>query len=234
MRPRVFRFFAVLLRPRRSDLAIAVSILALGVYLELVYPGGFDQTIGITLFLQLFAASTGYRERLRRGHFDPVLVGRPSRWAISAAHWGMSIALGLTLWLLLGVIDLAGGTGHAHVPTALTPTGLVVFLYVSTVVWAVTLPLPRYSGAILWLSLLLGLGATQRLQALHQTFSPAGGSWSDVLHSTGAALVCPVFFMLEPSAVSLGLLGLVLLATLAIWIVGAMLVGRFAGVLVES
>lgn len=234
MRPSVFRFFALLLQPRRSDLLIASLILILALYLESTYPQGFDQTLGITLFLQMFAASTGYRERLRRGHFDPILCGRPSRWKVSAAHWAISIALGVAIWLLLGAIHLAGGVGHARLPVALSATGLVVFLYVSTVVWVVTLPLPRYSGAILWLALVLGLGATQRLQALRQTFSPAGGSWSDTLHSTSSGLVFPVFFMLEPSAVSARILGLVLLATLAIWTIGTIMIGRFDGVLVES
>ncbi|MBI3493709.1 MAG: hypothetical protein HY047_18325 [Acidobacteria bacterium] len=232
MRPSVFKFFALLLRPRLPYLIVAGLVLALGVYLEWIHPDGFEQVVAIALFLQLFAASSGYRERLRRGHFDAILAGRNERWSVAAVHWVMSAGFGLMLWFALGMIDLAGRTGH--VPAAFSVTGLVVFLYVSTVAWAVTLPLPKYSGAILWLALLFGLGATQRLHALRQTFSAAGGSWGDTFHSAASSLVCPIFLMVDPPAAGRGVLSLVFLATVVVWLVGAALIHRFDGVLVES
>ncbi|MBI3400141.1 MAG: hypothetical protein HY048_01875 [Acidobacteria bacterium] len=232
MRPSVARFFALLLRPRLSDLVVACLVLTLGGYLEWIYPGGFDQAVAIALFLQLFSASTGYRERLRRGHFDAVLAGRKDRWRVAFVHWSMSVGLGLSVWLALGAIDLAGRAGH--VPTAFSAAGLVVVLYASTVVWTVTLPLPRYSGAILWLALLFGLGATHGLQALRQTYSAAAGSWSDTLHAAGSTLICPVFLLVDSASAGTRILSLVVLATVAIWLIGAVMIRRFDGVLTES
>lgn len=232
MRPFPLRFFWTLMRPSVSTSAIVCVLLAFGVYLEGTYADGFDQVVAIALFLQLFSASTGYRDRLRRGHFDPILIRRPGRWRVAGAHWAASIALGVLVWMVLGVIDFVGR--HGHWPTPFTAAGLVVMLYVSTMVWMVSLPLTRYAGAVLWLAILFALASTQYLQALRQAFSPGADTASGVFHSATSALVCPVFLLLDPAATSTAILGLALVATAFTWIVGATMIGRFDGRLAET
>lgn len=232
MRTFPLRFFWILTGPSVSSAAIACVLLAFGVYLERTFTDGFDQVVAIALFLQLFGASTGYRDRLRRGHFDPLLVGRPRRWSVALAHWTASVAPGLLVWTGLGVIDVIGRPGH--VPTPFTAAGVAVMLYVSTMVWVASLPLTRYAGAVLWLAVLFALASTQHLQALRQTFSPGADTASGVFHSGVSALVCPIFLLIDPGATSPAILGLTLLATAVGWTVGAAMIGRFDGRLVET
>ena len=226
------RFFWMLMRPSASAGAIVCLLLGFGVYLERTNADGFDQVVAITLFLQLFSASTGYRDRLRCGHFDPILIGRPAPWMVALAHWMASIALGVLAWAALGVIDTLGRPGHW--PTPFTAAGVTVMLYVSTMVWMVSLPLTRYAGAVLWLASLFALASTQHLQALRQAFSLDADTASGVLHSAISALVCPIFLLIDPAAGSATILSAALLATALIWIVGATMIGRFDGCLGES
>ncbi len=232
MRTFPLRFFWILMRPSVSTSAIVCVLLAFGVYLEGSYADGFDQVVAIALFLQLFSASTGYRDRLRRGHFDPVLISRPGRWRVALAHWTASVALGVLVWVVLGVIDLIGRQGHW--PTPFTAAGVAVMLYVSTMAWMVSLPLTRYAGAVLWLAILFALASTQHLQALRQAFSPGADTASGILHSAISALVCPIFLLLDPPATSAAILAVAWLATAFVWSVGATMVGRFDGRLTET
>ncbi|OFW13603.1 MAG: hypothetical protein A3F69_00515 [Acidobacteria bacterium RIFCSPLOWO2_12_FULL_66_10] len=230
--PSVFRFFFLLLRPSAISLAIAAAVLAFGGYLEWIFPDGFDQAAAIALFLQLFSASTGYRDRLRKGHFDSVLAGRRGRWTVALAHWIWSIALGLSVWLALGAIDLVGRPQRW--PTPLTGAGLAVMLYVSTVVWMATLPMARYAGGVLWLVVLFGLAATQRLQALRQMFTAAGDSWRDTIQAGLSGLVCPIFLMVDPAGAGAAVIAILIFTTAMAWLAGAIMIRRFSGVLVET
>jgi hypothetical protein len=232
MTPSTLRFFFLLLRPNATSLAIATVVVAFGGYLELIYPDGFDQAVAIALFLQLFSASTGYRDRLRRGHFDPILAGPRGRWRVALVHWALSIALGLSVWVALGVIDLIGRPHHR--PTPLTGAGLAAFLYVSTLVWMVTLPMARYAGGVLWLAVLFGLAATQRLQALQQIVSTAGSAWSETIRAGLSCLVCPIFLMINPAGAGAAVIAIVILAAAVAWLAGALMIRRFSGVLVEA
>jgi hypothetical protein len=226
------RFFRVLLRPDASALSLAAGTLALGAYLARAYPQGVDQAVAIALFLQLFAASTGFRDRLRRGHFDPVLVGGRPRIAVAAAHWLASVGPGLSVWLALGLISAM--SSRSAWPTAFTPAGLAVILYASTMAWVVSLPMGRFSGAVLWLVTLFTLAATLQLQAMRQTFSAAADSWAGTLNSFAGVLVCPVFLLIDPLAAGPPLLALLFVATVGAWLAGVALVACFGGILVEA
>jgi hypothetical protein len=226
------RFFLVLLRPNASALFLATGILALGAYLARAYPEGVDQAVAIALFLQLFAASTGFRDRLRRGHFDPVLAGGSRRVAVAAAHWFVSIGPGLSVWLALGLINAL--SSRSAWPTPFTPAGLMVILYTSTMTWVISLPMGRYSGAVLWLVALFTLAATLQLQAMRQTFSAAADSWAGTLQSFAGVLVCPVFLLIDPLAAGPPLLALLFAATVGAWLAGVALITCFPGILVEA
>src|SRR2546423_9319133 len=183
------RFFWLVAGPSAMHLPVALAVTAFAVYMAAPFPSGFDQVLGITLFLQLFAASTGYRHRLRRGHFDPILTGRAARTTVAFGHWIVSIGAGLLLWTLLGVIDLA--TRRGHVPTAFTAAAVAVFLYAMTMVWTISLALGRYAGAVLWLVVLFALASTQQLQALRVTFSAAPDHSPELLRSCMPVPVLP-------------------------------------------
>ena len=232
MKPSPLRLFYAVLGPSGATMAIAAALLAFALYLARVDPGGLEQAVGIALFLQLFAASTGYRDRLRRGHFDPLLVGLSDVWAIGRAHWLISAAPGLVVWIILGAIEVAAHPGQSATPFTLA--GISMFLYVSTVVWTVSLPFQRYSAAVLWLVLLFALASTQQLQALRIAFSPMPETWTGVLRSTTGCLVFPILLMLDPAALSLRIVVLIVLATLVVWIAGVSMIRTFEAALVQS
>jgi hypothetical protein len=227
-----FRFFAVVMRPPGAFVALAMATLGFGAYLERVYPEGFDQALAIALFLQTLAASTGYRYRLRLGHFDPVLVGGGGRWRIALAHWVASVGLGLLVWAGLGGIDLARGGGHW--PTAFSPAALVAALYVSTTVWMLSLGLGRYAGGLLWLTILFALASTQRLQGLRVMFSNEPETWQGLFRSAEGALVCPLFMFIDTARTSAVLVTLILIATVATWLIGVAQIVSFDGALGEG
>ena len=221
-------FLWIVQGPGTGSLIAAAALLAFAGYLASSDPGGFDQAVAIALFLQVFSAATGYRERLRRGHFDPVLAGGANQWRVAWSHWMASTGLGFLVWLLLGLIALTDG---AHQPTAFTAPGIIVLVYVSTVAWAATLALPRYSGAVLWLALLFGLASTQHLQALRVTFNPAAISTPDVIRSVGTSMIFPILLLVDPAAVSGAVLSGVFAATLLVGVAGAATIVRFDGFL---
>jgi uncharacterized membrane protein len=61
-------------------------------------------------------------------------------------HWAMSVGPGILSWGILAVTErMFGGT-------SLTASGaLLALLVVSTMPWSLTVPLPRLTGAIVWL-----------------------------------------------------------------------------------
>lgn len=101
------------------------------------------------LLLQLFAASSGFEVPARRGHYDLLLTSGHRRVWMALGHWITSIAPGVIAWLALAAVESAvsGGTGRA-----LLASGTIAAMsLVSTLPWAITVRLPRYSGGIGWL-----------------------------------------------------------------------------------
>jgi len=127
------------------------------------------------LLLQLFAASSGFEVPARRGHYDLLLTSGHGRVWMALVHWGTSIAYGIAAWFVLIVVErlASGGTETTLVASG---TWAAVGL-VSTLPWAITLRLPRFSGGIGWLltlaittsmrpSLELAVGRTSDLGSL--------------------------------------------------------------------
>lgn len=107
------------------------------------------QVLESVLLLQVFAAASGFAAQARRGHYDLLLTRGESRFVIALAHWCLSVAPGLGVWALLTVVE---GVSRGGFPkTSLASGTLVSLLLVSTLPWATTVALPRYSGAIGWL-----------------------------------------------------------------------------------
>lgn len=225
------RFFYVVSGPRAAYVVVAGVLIGFAGYIAATAPDTIDQTLGMALFLQLFAASTGYRDRLQRGHFDPVLVARPHPATIAAAHWLLSIGFGATVWGVLGAASLLGNP--SRLPTAFTPPAVLVLLYVSTVVWAASLPLGRYAGGILWIVTIFILASTQHLQALRVSLLAPDGTWTNAVRAAAAVLSFPVFLLFESTPPRRELLLAVLVAGAAAWAAGALLIARFRGTLVD-
>ena len=98
------------------------------------------------LLLQLFAAASGFVVPARRGYYDLLLTRGDGRLAIAVMHWAMSVAPGIASWFVLAVTErIYGGNSMTAPGTMLT---LVI---VSTMPWSLTVPLPRLTGAIVWL-----------------------------------------------------------------------------------
>lgn len=119
------------------------------------------------LLLQLFAASSGFEVPARRGHYDLLLTSGHRRVWVALVHWVTSIAPGVLAWLILAAVEVAasGGAGASLLASgSCAAMGLV-----STMPWAITVRLPRFSGGIGWL-LVLTLS----------TRMPSSGSGPDV------------------------------------------------------
>jgi hypothetical protein len=233
MTPSLVGYLWLVVGPSRWMCAIGALVIGFAVYL--VWLGGarqVDQVAAIAMFLQLFAASTGYRGQLRAGHFDPILVQRPGPWRLAAVHWSISVGLGLAVWTTLGIIALVAGSSQT--PMALTPAGISMIVYISTVSWAIGLAAGRSSGAIAWLALLLALIGAQQFAALRVGFVARPESVRDWFWTLRSALVVPPFLLIDPQAVSLPVAGSVLAAAAAAWLGGAALIRAFDATLERS
>jgi hypothetical protein len=114
-------------------------------------PGRTAGALAPLLVLQMFAASSGFAVPGRRGHYDLLLTRTGGRTSIALAHWVSSIAPGVAGWLIVGSVE-ALATDTASVALASGTCAAVAL--VSTIPWAATIALPRFSGGIGWLLVL--------------------------------------------------------------------------------
>jgi hypothetical protein len=146
------RFFIVV--PPMPLLMLAAFVVAttVAVAIVLVDPSRASGALTPLLLLQLFGAASGFDVPARRGHYDLLLthgVGR--RWVI-VGHWLASIAPGLIGWF---AVALALHAVKRPDDVSLFGSGTIVAVaLVSTIPWATTVRLPRFSGAIGWLLIL--------------------------------------------------------------------------------
>jgi hypothetical protein len=100
-------------------------------------------------FVQMFASSSGFAVPARRGHLDLLLTGGSPRWQIAATHFVVSIVPGMLAWMMVALVEAA--VARTLSPKALSSGTFVAFGVISTIAWALTVWLPRLSGAIAWL-----------------------------------------------------------------------------------
>jgi hypothetical protein len=117
-----------------------------------------DSAVAVpVIVLEAFSASTGFTAPARRGYFDLLLARGEPRARIATAQWLTAIAPGIGSWATLAVTAALAGSESANpMISSGTTTAL---LMVSTIPWAATVALPRFSGAIGWL-LVVAIGAT--------------------------------------------------------------------------
>jgi hypothetical protein len=121
----------------------AVSVAAIAV--DARYASG---TVDAVIVLQLFAVSSGFAGNARRGYYDLLLTRGEHRVVVAMVHWALSAAPGVTTW---AVVAMAEATLTAGASTIGFAAGTILALAAtSTIGWAVTVPLPRFAGAIGW------------------------------------------------------------------------------------
>jgi len=100
------------------------------------------------LVLQAFGVSTGFAVLARRGYFDLLVARGLPRVRIAVVQWVLAAMPGLCCWAVLGATHaLNHGGGNPFIQSGT----VVAFLMASTIPWAVSVGLPRFSGAIGWL-----------------------------------------------------------------------------------
>ena len=195
--PSSMRFCMTVVRPSSWMMVTAASIVVAATALCWTTPDGADQSAGLVLLYQIFAASTGYRDRAIRGHFDSLLGMMRDRRSLAYAHFCASVAPGAALWLVIGILGLVSSRGH-HQPAALTLPGVAALAIASAVGWCFSLQFGRYTGGACWMLALLSLASVHRLQALRDVLLDPGGSWTSIVARGGAASVCPLFLLAGP------------------------------------
>ena len=183
------RFFLVV--PPMPLLMVGALIVATGVsaVVILVEPSRVSGALTPILLLQLFACSSGFDVPARRGHYDLLLTHGEARRRVIVAHWAASALPGVLCWLLLAIVGYTANSDDSRV-ALLNGGTLSAVILVSTIPWAATVRLPRFSGAIGWLLIVAMLSlAAPRLLAIDLSVSIEG--WNDWLKATWAVLVYP-------------------------------------------
>jgi len=137
------------------------------------------------LVLQVFATATGFSAHARRGYYDVLLTEGIGRLRTALTHWLMSAAPGLVSWIVLAAAErtIAGTTN------ALANGSITALVAVSTIPWGTTVALPRFSGAIGWM-LLVVMAATLAPHGV--PFNSNDGAFGPDVSSVLTALVFPV------------------------------------------
>ena len=183
------RFFLVV--PPMPLLMVGALLVATGVSAAVIVvePSRASGALTPILLLQLFACSSGFDVPARRGHYDLLLTHGEARRRVIVAHWAASALPGVLCWLLLAILGYTTNSGDSR--TALFNRGtLAAVILVSTIPWATTSRLPRFSGAIGWLLIVALLSlAAPRMLAIDLSASFEGrNEW---LQAAWAVLVYP-------------------------------------------
>ena len=183
------RFFLVVPPMPLLMVGALMAATAVSAVVILVEPSRASGALTPILLLQLFACSSGFDVPARRGHYDLLLTHGEARRRVIAAHWVASALPGAICWLVLAIVSYTANSGDDR--AALLNAGtLSAVILVSTIPWATTVRLPRFSGAIGWLLIaaLLSLAAP-RMLAIDLSVSIEG--WNAWLQRAWAVLVYP-------------------------------------------
>lgn len=176
----ILRFFLVVtpLPPLMPGAFLVSLIVASAVVL--IEPTRTADVLMPVLLLQLFAASSGFAGPVRRGYYDMLLTRGDPRLSIAIAHWLMSIAPGVATWLVLGLAEMLSRWAFPGITYA---SGTVAATAViSTLPWAFTVALPRFSGAIGWLAVLLMAMSVWRLDQAAGAGASVAASLAVLIH----------------------------------------------------
>ncbi len=145
----LIRFFRVVPPvPVLMNGAFAASAVAAAVALS-VHAADARGALAPVFLLQTLAASSGFAVPARRGHYDLLLTSGVSRLRIGVAHFVGSILPGLFCWMVIVALEAVSGGRFPQV--TLASGTIAALVIVSALSWAVTVPLPRLTGGIVWL-----------------------------------------------------------------------------------
>lgn len=215
MSPSAPRFFAFVGLHPPYALVILGGIVGLGLWTTRVSPGELDSGLGMLLFVQMFLASSGFLVRARRGYFDPLLHGAGDRTRVLVWHWLVSIAPGVTGWIVLAGAGYVLGSPAAT--SAFVGSRAVALFIVSALAWAAGFALTRGAAGVVWMAVLLGL-LVRRVDLLAPSAFASGDS---VLRHAATLLICPFLLVgnrlvISPAAIcAAALLSAVVL--LSVW-----------------
>lgn len=143
----ILRFFRVVPPvPRLLTLSTAAIVCACAA-IVVSEPARAADALTPLLAVQLFAASTGFTAPARRGFYDFVLTAGINRVSIALVQWLTAVAPVIAGWVSLAGIE---GIVTGYPPTLMSSGSAAAMFVVSTLPWAVTTGLPRFSGAIGW------------------------------------------------------------------------------------
>ena len=198
-----------------GTLVVLLGATAVGVWAIYQGAGSTPGAFLPLLLLQMFAASTGFSRLANRGHYDPLFVRGIAGWRIAVAHWLVSGLPGMAAWYVVALAELTMSRSDAGI--GFGAPGLVSLLLVTTVTWAVTLPLPQLSGGILWLlAIVLTVLSTTGESLLRSVLQPhAALTLGEALRTAGVFALCP-FLLLDPPEAARESLGLSLLFDLGV------------------
>lgn len=184
------RFFLALKVHSTSGLAVLVLVTAVSIWTVRLSPSELDTGLGMVLLVQIFLASSGFMPAARRGHFDPVLVGR-SRVRVATSHWLVSVAPGIAAWV--AIAGTAYMLGNSVALSAIVGRRLAALCIVSSIAWAAGFWFTRSAAGVAW------LGGLAVVLVRHVALMPAGNivSAATVLREAAALVVCP-FLLLGP------------------------------------
>jgi hypothetical protein len=170
----VARFFLVVPPMPLLMLGAFAVVTVAAVVVILVDPTRAAGALTPILLLQLFACASGFEVPARRGHFDLLLTHGVPRRLIVVAHWGASALPGVVSWLAVATVAEVWAQGEGV--SLFSAATLCAVLMVSTIPWATTSRLPRFSGAIGWL-LVLAMASLLRPPLTGLDLGDAAKSW---------------------------------------------------------
>ena len=151
------------------------------------------------MLLQMFAASSGFRQAADEGRFDVLLTSGPSRIRIVITHALVSVGPGIGCWLSIGLLERGW---HGDDAVGLGGGPLVGMLLVSTLSWAVAAPTARLAGGLTWLVALVAVAASPDgliwLGAVCAETSSLGVG--DLATHVAAFVLCPFLFLVPQAA----------------------------------
>jgi hypothetical protein len=152
------RYFAIVsVVPQLFVVGFAV-VWVIGTSATVLGDGRAVDALAPLLFMQMFAASSGFDLPARRGHYDLLLTSGVSRWQIGAAHCLTSILPGVAAWVSMELwLSWLSRDG------AFATGSLVAFLSVSLVAWATAVPTSRAVSSVGWLVVMTAPGAKDRI-----------------------------------------------------------------------
>ena len=149
----IVRFFLIVGLWHPAVAGGLTAVVAIGAALFAVGRIAMGDVLAPVLLLQTLAASSGFAGSARRGHYDFLFAAGHQRLPIALAHWAISAAPGVGAWGVLVLVEWA--TNGRSGMSSLASRALTGLLLASTLPWAVTVPLPRLTGGLVWIVLLV-------------------------------------------------------------------------------